>query len=96
MNDSDLISVLIVEDDEDFQYLIRQTLEGETDMIPAGCCQTAEQALSLTEQAASRCGPHGSRPSPALLPTVSRLPGTSVFRPTRSSCCCLPMKILIP
>lgn len=50
MNDSDLISVLIVEDDEDFQYLIRQTLEGETDMIPAGCCQTAEQALSLTEQ----------------------------------------------
>ena len=39
MNDSDLISVLIVEDDEDFQYLIRQTLEGETDMIPAGCCQ---------------------------------------------------------
>lgn len=45
MKEKRLISILIVEDDEDFQYLIRQTIERETDMRVAGCCASPEDAL---------------------------------------------------
>lgn len=51
MNDKKKISVLIVEDDNDFQYLIRRTIEQENDMETAGCCAAPDEAL---EQAVSR------------------------------------------
>ena len=40
------ISILIVEDDLDFQYLIRRTIEQEKDMEVTGCCPEPEEALA--------------------------------------------------
>lgn len=47
MNRNDEISILIVEDDEDFQYLIRQAIEKEASMTVAGCCAAPEEAVAL-------------------------------------------------
>lgn len=46
MNENRPISVLIVEDDEDFQYLIRISIEQQTDMRVAGCCISPRTALA--------------------------------------------------
>lgn len=43
--DRHLISIWIVEDDEDFQFLIQQTIEMETDMMVLGCSSSPEDAL---------------------------------------------------
>ena len=40
-------SVLIVEDDLDFQYLIRQAIEAEADMAVAGCTASPKEAVSM-------------------------------------------------
>lgn len=41
------IQILIVEDDLDFQFLIRQKLQREPDMAVMGCCETEAAAVEL-------------------------------------------------
>lgn len=50
----ELIRILVVEDDPDFQYLIQQSLASQDDLVLAGCCQNGEDAC----QAAVRKNPH--------------------------------------
>ena len=40
----ELIRILVVEDDPDFQYLIQQSLAAYDDLILTGCCQDGETA----------------------------------------------------
>lgn len=49
MNRNDEITILIVEDDEDFQYLIRQAVGRESSMTVVGCCASPEDAISLSQ-----------------------------------------------
>lgn len=46
MNKLHPIRILIVEDDLDFQCLIKETIESEKDMTVIGCCENPETALS--------------------------------------------------
>lgn len=48
--DDSVISLLIVEDDLDFQYLIQKTIEKRPAAARPPAAETAEQALALTEK----------------------------------------------
>lgn len=44
-----ILQLVLVEDDLDFQYLIRQTVEKEADMRVLACCTSAKAAVALAD-----------------------------------------------
>ena len=47
---SQKIQVMIVEDDKDFTYLLKATLEKQTDIAVTAACTTAAAAIELAKQ----------------------------------------------